>query len=62
MRTLKFTQFSYSPLVWMLNSTVLNNEISKLHKKSLWIIYYHLSSNLWREISLSQNIGATSSL
>ena len=33
------SQFSYCPLVWMFHSRTLNNQINKIHKKALWLVY-----------------------
>ena len=38
-------QFSYFPLIWMFQSTKLNNKINKLHERCLRIVYsYNISS------------------
>ena len=33
------SQFSYCPLIWMLHSRTLNNNVNCLHKKALRIVY-----------------------
>ena len=39
MKTFIEAQFNYCPLVWMCHSRDLNNRISKLHERSLRIVY-----------------------
>ena len=31
--------FSYSPLIWMLHSTALNNHINNIHERALRLTY-----------------------
>ena len=38
------SQFSYSPLTWMMDSTKLNNKINRLHERCLRVTYDGLSS------------------
>ena len=38
------SQFSYSPLTWMMDSTKLNNKITPLHERCLRVTYDGLSS------------------
>ena len=33
------SQFSYCPLIWMLHSRTLKNNVNCLHKKALRIVY-----------------------
>ena len=33
------SQFSYSPLTWMMDSTKLNNKINRLHERCLRVTY-----------------------
>ena len=33
------SQFSYSPLVWMFHSRTLNNQINKIHERTLRPVY-----------------------
>ena len=39
MNALFKSQFSYSPLTWMMHSRKLNNKISRLHERSLRVTY-----------------------
>ena len=39
MKAFFMIQFSYFPLIWMFQSTKLNNKISKLHERCLRIVY-----------------------
>ena len=38
------SQFSYSPLTWMMDSRKLNNKINRLHERCLRVTYDGLSS------------------
>ena len=33
------SQFSYCPLIWMFHSRIMNNEINRLHERSMRLIY-----------------------
>ena len=39
------TQFNYCPIVWVFRSRSLNNEINRLHERSLRMIYNDKRSN-----------------
>ena len=39
MKAFFMAQFSYCPLIWMFHSRKLNNQINKLRKRCLWIVY-----------------------
>ena len=39
MKTFITSQFSYSPLIWMLHSRTLNNRITNIHEKALRLAY-----------------------
>ena len=39
MKTFITSQFSYSPLIWMLHSRTLNNRITNIHEKTLRLTY-----------------------
>ena len=38
-------QFSYSPLIWMCHSRIINKKINRLHEKCLRIIHYDKQSS-----------------
>ena len=40
----------------MLNSTRLNNEVSKLHERSLRIVYYHKKSSFKQVLERDQSV------
>ena len=52
------SQFSYSPLIWMLNSRSLNNKINRLHERALKIVYsdYKSSFNTLLEMDGSYSV------
>ena len=45
MKSFVTSQFGYCPLIWMLNSSRLNNKINSVHKRALRITYKgHIST------------------
>ena len=45
MKTFAESQFNYCPLIWMLHSRTLNNEINRLHVRALRIAYSDYKSS-----------------
>ena len=50
MKTFIASQFSYSPLIWMLHSRTLNNRITNIHEKALRLTYKD-NESLFKEVS-----------
>ena len=50
MKTFIASQFSYSPLIWMLHSRTLNNRITNIHEKALRLTYKD-NESLFKELS-----------
>ena len=50
MKTFITSQFSYSPLIWMLHSRTLNNRITNIHEKALRLTYKD-NESLFKELS-----------
>ena len=40
------SQFDYCPLIWMLHSRTLNNEINRIYEKALRTIYSDYKSSI----------------
>ena len=45
MKTFVESQFNYCPLIWMLHSRTLNNDINCLHERALRIVYSNYKSS-----------------
>ena len=45
MRTVSMSQFSYCPLIWMCHSRRICNQINKLHKRALRLVYNDKNSS-----------------
>ena len=54
MKTFITSQFSYSPLIWMLHSRTLNNRITNIHEKALRLTYKD-NESLFKEFSGKDN-------
>ena len=57
MRSFIMLQFSYCPVIWMCHSRKINNQINKLHKRALRLVYndktYSFRELLEREKSVT---------
>ena len=57
MRSFIMLQFSYCPVIWMCHSRKINNQINKLHKRALKLVYndkiYYFRELLERDKSVT---------
>ena len=49
MRTVSMSRFSYCPLIWICHSRRISNQINKLHKRALRLVYNDKNSS-FREL------------
>ena len=50
------TQFSYCPLIWMCHSRKINNQINKLHRRALTLVYNDKSSSFWKLLERDNSV------
>ena len=56
MKAFFMAQFSYCPLIWMLNSRKLNNEIKKLLERCLRIVYSDNTSSFAEPLEIDNSV------